>query len=246
LDPGSIDIVEIQEFEIDSVGSFGNSVGQITLCELESDLPPILSNATPSDFRGKLTDAGQLLIKQHLAYITPSYFALVGQGASTPPLVGDFLVSTGAKDVPTTDDQTATLAPGDTVEFAYQLGTLYTVAAVGLKLVTLTTPFTGFDLGSTPNSLMPVGGQATDVKGATVSGKRTGAFKINGAGAPPSNDALKGGLAQFVQTATAAPPPGPPFPPSTIPTPTFLSGLFTQAIQLALAVPVKPQPVTLI
>lgn len=51
-------------------------------------------------------------------------------------------------------------------------------------------------------------------------------------------------LGQFVATETAAPPLNPPLTPSTVPTPTFLSGLFTQTLQLALAVPVVPQPIT--
>jgi len=247
LDPGSVDIAEIVEFGVDGTGSFDNSVGQITLCSLKSPLPLIPPDATPKDFRGKLTDAAQLLIDEHLAYLPPSYFALASQGASTPALEGDFFVTTGAKDVQASDDQTAALIPGDIIEFAVQRGTLYTVAAVTPKLVTLTTPYTGFDRGPTPNSLMPVGGQATDVKGASVKNERTAASKVSPTtAAPPSNDALAATLAQFVQTATAAPPPNPPFPPATIPTPTFLSGLFTQALQLALAVPVLPEPISLI
>lgn len=64
-------------------------------------------------------------------------------------------------------------------------------------------------------------------------------------GAPPSDTELAGPLAQFVDPQTAAPPPGPPFPPSTVPTPTFLSGYFTRTIQLALAgVKITPRAIT--
>jgi len=60
----------------------------------------------------------------------------------------------------------------------------------------------------------------------------------------PSNDELSGPLGEFVALEVAAPPPNPPLDPSTIPAPTFLSGLFTKTLQLALAVPVTPQPIT--
>lgn len=50
---------------------------------------------------------------------------------------------------------------------------------------------------------------------------------------PPSNNQLSTTLGQFVATETAIPPPV--VNPSTVPTPTFLSGLFTRQLQMALA-----------
>lgn len=84
---GSIDIAEIDALGVGGVGSFGNSVGQITLAGLSSNLPAILSNRTPEDFNGALTDEAQMLLAQPIAYLPPSYFALSQQSASlaTPP-----------------------------------------------------------------------------------------------------------------------------------------------------------------
>ena len=52
-------------------------------------------------------------------------------------------------------------------------------------------------------------------------------------------------LAQLVNPGIAVPPPNPPLVPTTmLPTPTLLSGFFTQTLQLALAgVPVVPAPI---
>ena len=62
--------------------------------------------------------------------------------------------------------------------------------------------------------------------------------------APPTNNQLSGPLAQFVATETAGPPPNPPLDPATVPVPTFLSGMFAQTLQMALAVPVTPDAIT--
>jgi hypothetical protein len=144
---GSVDIAEIDSFGVGGVGSFGNSVGQITLVELTSDLPAILSNRTADDFPA-LTDEAQMLIKNPLVYLPPSYFALAQQGNAQTPS-------------PT----------------------------------------------------------------------------------PPTSAQLSSLIGQFVAPEVAMPPLKPPLNPSTVPIPTFLSGFFTQTLQLALAVPVAPQPI---
>jgi hypothetical protein len=252
---GSVDIVEINNIVILSKGGFGNSIGEITLVELSSPLPPIPPNATPGTGIGAgqgdrtffvLTDEAQLLISKALAYLPPSYFALAAQGAASPQLAGDFIVTTGSKDVPTTVDQTAVLAPGNVIEFADQMGTLYTVAALGPKIVTLTTAYTGIDTNNT--GLVNTGtnnnvGTKGNI-GTAVMKKPTGAMTPVTSG-PPTNNQLSGPLAQFVALEVAAPPPNPPLNPSTVPVPTFLSNLYTRTLQLALAgVPVVPQPIT--
>lgn len=86
---GSVDIAEIDSFAVGGVGSFGNSVGQITLVGLSSDVPAILANRTPDDFPA-LTDEAQLLLAEPIAYLPPSYFSLAQQATSqatpvTPP-----------------------------------------------------------------------------------------------------------------------------------------------------------------
>ena len=91
-------LAEITECFIEQVGAFGNSVGQITLCELKAALPPIPADATPADFYDGLTDAAQLEILRPLVYLPPSYFALSQQQNSAPQLAGDFWVK---KDHPT-------------------------------------------------------------------------------------------------------------------------------------------------
>ena len=238
-------ISAIENIKIATVGGFGNSIGEITLVELSSALPPIPPDRTFAE----LTDEAQLLISRHLAYLPPSYFALAQQGAATPQLAGDFIVSTGSTRVATTVDQTvgSALAAGNTLEFAAQPGVVYTIASVATSgtggVVTLTTPYTGLnnnntgidhDVG-TKGNISPV-----------VSDKPTGASRISPTpAAPPSNAQLAGVLGQFVALETAGPPPNPPLDPMTVPVPTFLSGLFTKTLQLALAgVPVVPQPIT--
>lgn len=250
---GSIDIAEIVNIVVLSSGSFGNSVGQITLVELSEALPAIPSNATPRDFVN-LTDEAQLLIDRALAYMPPSYFAIAQQGESRPQLEGDFFLTTGSINVPTSVDQSSVLSQGDVIQFAEQMtlnspfGTtdvLYTVATVSPKLITLTTPFTGVDNNNTgtnnvgTNSNMGTKGNL----GSELQEKASGAF-FAGAAAPPSNDQLSGPLGQFVALETASPPPNPPGAPATVPAPTFLSGLFTRTLSLGLkGIPITSQTV---
>jgi hypothetical protein len=252
------DIAVIVNLAIVSVGGFANSLGEITLCELSGDLPAIPVNATPGTGIGAgqgdrtffvLTDEAQLLIERHLAYLPPSYFALAQQGAATPALEGDFLVTTGSKDVPTTEDQTGVVSGGDLIEFADQMGTLYTVDQVTPKIIRLTTAYSGIDtnntgLMNTPNN------NSVHTKGNLgdeVINKRTGARDVSLSGAPPTNTELAGPLAQFVALETASPPPNPPGAPATVPVPTFLSGLFTRTLQLAMkGVPVTPATISFV
>lgn len=79
LDPGSVDVAQIDTFRVLTVGAFSASVGQITLVELKS---------TPT--AAASTDERQMLIGRPLVYMPPSYFAIAQQGASqttpaTPP-----------------------------------------------------------------------------------------------------------------------------------------------------------------
>lgn len=253
---GTIDIAEIDNISIATSGGFGNSVGQITLASLSSALPPILANRTSDDFRGKLTDEGQLLIDRALAYLPQSYFAAAQQQAAAPQLEGDFILTTGSTSVQTTVDQTGVLSAGNVIQFAEQLANyttlqtqavFYVVADVTPKLIKLTTPFTGIDNNNTgTNQEGTNSNRATKGNlGTEVQSKRSGAFLITPSpAAPPSNDQLSAPLGQFVALETAAPPPNPPLSPATVPVPTFLSDLFTQTLQLALAgVPITPQQI---
>lgn len=256
LQPGSIDIAEIVDMFLATVGGFTNNVGEITLVELSSALPPIPSSATPLDFV-RLTDEAQMLIKNALVYLPPSYFALAQQGVSKPQLPGDFMLTTGSVSVPVTADHSGSLFPGDVLQFAEQMtldtafGTtdvLYTVATVTPKYITLTTPFTGID-----NNFTGTNQEGTNSNHGTkgnlgdkITLKPSGAYFPLQA-VPPSNDQLAGPLGQFVALETAAPPLNPPLDPQTVPVPTFLSGFFTRTLQLSLAgVPVVPQPITFI
>jgi hypothetical protein len=247
---GSIDIAVIVNIVVSDTGSFENSVGQLTLVELSSTLPLIPPDATPEDFK-HLTDEAQLLINRHLAYLPPSYFALSQQGSSFPQLEGDFLVTTGSPHVITTVDQSAVLAPGHVIQFAEQMqlrmmhktvDVFYVVEAVSPRYLKLTTPYTGLQ---TNNPTVVSDGK--EPIGAPVREKPSAAFLIDPSPAsPPTEDQLSVTMGQFVEPTTALPPPTPPAPPATIPTPTFLSNIFTQTLQLALAVPVQPQPITFI
>lgn len=242
---GGIDISQIDSIVIIGIGGFGSSVGQITLVELSSALPPILANRTPADFATTLTDEAQMLISLALAYLPPSYFANAAPMGAQPALAGDFLVTTDSNEVSTTVDQTSALAAGNVIQFAAQIGTLYTIAAVTPKLIKLTTPYTGIDTNNTgggPNANIGTKGKI----GTTVDNEPTGAILVTPSpAAPPTAAQLSAPLGQFVALEIAAPPPNPPLDPATVPTPTFLSGLFTQTLQLAIAgVPVVAQPIT--
>ena len=254
---GSVDVASVVDLHVVGVGGFGSSVGQITLCDLASALPPVPANATPTDFKN-LTDRAQVLIDRALAYLPPSYFSLAQQGASRPPLAGDFFVTTGSPSVPTSADQTSALAPGNTIRFASQLhddtpfgsaDVTYTVAAVSASpggiggLVTLTTPYTGLDRTNkydSNNAPRPSNVTAHAQKQPTAA-----TLVTPSPAAPPAAAQLSAPLAQYVNPGNAVPPPNPPLPPGGMsPSPAFLSGLFTQTLSLALAVPVAPQPIT--
>ena len=270
---GGIDIAVIVSLSVepgfpDGVGGFGNNLGQLTLVELSSALPAIPANATPDEFFDELTDEAQLLIDDALAYLPPSYFALAGPGAATPQLAGDFVVNTGSTSVVTTVDQTVgpALSPGDVIQFAVQMednlpfgrsAVTYVVATVTPKLITLTTPFSQIDTNNVGTKQIGTNANAGTKGniGTQLQDKPTGAFLVNPSpAAPPSNTILSGALGQFVDPGNAGPPPNPPLVPATMtpavtvggPVP-FLSGLFTQTLQLALSgVPVVPQPIAFI
>lgn len=240
---GTVDIATVTDMHVTSVGGFGNSVGQITLSELSS---AVLTDDT--------LDQAQMKLLRPLVYLPPSFFALAQPQTSAPQLAGDFLVTTGSTSVPTTVDQTGALAAGNVIQFASQLENdtpfgaepvLYTLAAVTPKQLTLQTAYTGL----VPGSQAQIGDTgAQGVKGTKVINLPTGAFKVTPSpAASPTNGQLAGTLAQFVNPSLAIPPPNPPLQPSTMnPTPTFLSGLFTQTLQDALATPVTPAPITFI
>lgn len=90
LDPSAVDMAVVISMRIDNTGGFGNSVGQITLCELSAVpevVPPNTPLGTPDNpFEGRsylsLTDEAQLLITRALVYLPPSYFAMAQQSAS--------------------------------------------------------------------------------------------------------------------------------------------------------------------
>ncbi len=260
-------ISAIESISIATSGGFGNSVGQITLAELSSALPALpaglpigtgigaaettvgkVGAPVPRTFK-TMTDEAQGLIGRALAYLPPSYFAFAQPGAVAPQLSGDFIVTTGSVSVPTTVDQTGVLDTAVVIEFAEQQGTLYTVAQVTPKMVTLTTPYTGIDTTNTGLNNTGTNNNAGTKGniGTKVIQKPTGATLVSPSpAAPPTNAQLATPLAQFVALETAAPPLNPPLTPSTVPTPTFLSGLFTVTLQLALAVPVVPREITFV
>jgi hypothetical protein len=261
---GSVDIAEIVGIAVGNVGGFASNIGEITLVELSealADLPPDLPLGTgigasetttgkagfvPRTFK-TMTDDAQMLIDRHLAYLPPSFAALSDQQASYPPLLGDFLVTTGSLQVQTTEDQTSVLSAGDFIEFAVQPGTIYTIADLTDAWIKLTTVFLGIDTNNTGLNNTPMNNEAQTKGnvGDALLRKPTGARSPSVTVVPPSDDAFSAPLGQYVETQVAAPPPKPPLSPATVPTPTFLSDYFTQTIQLALAgVPITAQPIS--
>jgi len=242
--PAGEDIATIVAFFVEDVGDFENSVGQITFAELSGPLPDIRPDATPEQFYGPVTDEAQLLIGRHLAYLPPSFFALAQPGAAATQLEGDFVVTTGSVGVPTTEDQSAVLSPGDEIEFVAQKGTRYEVSTVTAKSVFLTEAYSGIDDNFTgENNQANVGTKGN--LGTAVTAKLTGASLVPAPAAPPTNAQLAALLAEYSLPMTAVPPPFPPLSPMTIPTPTFLSGLYARTIQLKLAgVPVVSEEIT--
>jgi hypothetical protein len=243
---GTIDIATVTGMHVASVGGFGNSVGQITLSALAIDentgLPvPILPEDT--------LDEAQMKLDLALVYLPPSYFALSQPQTSAPQLLGDFFVTTGSPNVPTSRNHTATLAAGNTIQFMSQIENdtpfgaepvTYVIKHVGPKLIILETAYGGFDFQHRP--VRPDQGTKS-TRGDEVINLATAAMLISPSpAAPPSNAQLGTLLAQFVNPGIAVPPPNPPLIPATmLPTPTLLSGFFTQTLQLALAgVPVVP------
>jgi hypothetical protein len=241
------DIAVIQEFFIDDIGDFENNVGEITFVQLSDalpDLPPGLPLGTgvgpaettvgregtipPRTFK-TMTDEAQLLIDRHFAYLPPSFFALAQQQITNRALAGDFIVTTGSKEVPTTEDLSGILGEESLIEFAVQSGTIYTIEAITPKIIRLTTPFLGIDTNNTGLINTPVKnamGTKGNIGPALIeypTGARSPTLDVQ----PPSDD--------------------PPLKPATVPVPTYLSDLFTQTIQLALAgVPIVAQPITFV
>lgn len=225
---GSINIATITAMSVSTTGAFGNSVGQITLCQLSAAPPIVQANSVFQT----LTDQAQSLITRGLAYLPPSYFALAQQEASAPQLAGTFQLpgrlTTGGTSVATSinpANQTPPLLATNVIEFAAQPGVLYTIAAVGAKNITLTTAWTGLN----DNSILS---SATLVTPSPA--------------AEPTNTQLSTDMGEFVNPGTAVPPPRAPLAPQTMtPSPTFLSGMFGRTLQLALAVPVVPSAILL-
>jgi len=212
------DVMFLDNMKVASVGNFGASVGQITLSEISADPAPLPADPTRADFQ-RQTDATQMLLGRAIAYMPPSFFALAQQGLSDPQLCGDFVVTTGSKNVVATYDQTGALAEGDFIEFAAQMGTFYEIAAVAPKIITLVKPI------ASPTELLE---------------KVTGAYKL-GYALPPTRSQLAAVLGQFVNPGDAAPCPVPPLAPETMtPSPCILSDIFTQTIALALGVAAVP------
>ena len=261
---GGLDIAEIVNLVVTSTGGFNNSIGEITVVELSDALPVLPPNlplgtgvGAAETTRGKvgavpprtfktMTDDAQLLILRHLAYLPPSFFALAQQQISAPQLEGDFIVTTKSVEVFTTVDQTGVLSEGDFIEFAIQPGTLYQIAELTDRILTLTSEFLGIDTNNTGllNTPMNNSAQTKGNIGTIINSQPTGARSPAIVGTP-SDDQLSGPLGGFVATETAGPPPNPPLSPATVPAPTFLSDLFTRTIQLALAgVPITAQPIT--
>ena len=244
---GTIDIATITSLRVASTGGFGNSVGQITLSSLTD---AILDEDTQ--------DEAQLKLDLALVYLPPSYFALAGPQSSAPQLTGpdgetvDFFVTTNSPNVPTSSDMTGILSATNIIQFAAQeevdtpFGAeivTYEVLHVGPKMIIRKTPFSGFDFLHRP--VRPDEGTKS-TRGDTVIGLATAATLVSPSPAAPPSDAVLGSLlAQFVNPGIAVPPPNPPLVPTTmLPTPTLLSGFFTQTLQLALAgVPVVPAPI---
>lgn len=243
---GSRDIAQINNLVILAAGSFANNVGQLTLVAMSETISTTVEpGVTPKEYYGPLTDEAQMLIARPLVYLPPSYFSLAQQSASAPQLSGDFTVTTGSKNVPTTVDQTSALSAGNSIEFASQPGTIYTVAAVTAKAVALTTAYSGIDDSGTGQGNNANTGTRGNL-GKEVISKKTGATNLSSAGAVPTNAQLCAPLAEYLQTGVAEPPPNPPLSPAFFAPPTFLSGLYTKTIQKALAVPVTPSAIALL
>jgi hypothetical protein len=233
LAAGSVDIYDILSMSVATAGSFGNSVGQITLCELSTIPPAIPVGISQAQFQ-LLTDQTQLLITRPLGYMPPSFAALAQQGNSAPILPAGFTLSPGSPSVPVSADLTGTLSAGQGIQFTAQptvdtpfggVPQSYIIAAISPGLLTLTSPWVGLNDNSILSSAQLVAPPL---------------------GSPPNAAQLETLVGEFVNPGTAIPPPNPPLSPQTMnPAPTFLSGLFGRTLQLALAVPVVPSAIVL-
>lgn len=248
LAAGSLNIAVVTALSVASTGAFGNSVGQITLSALTGPVATVPPGTPIGTYLLQLTDQAQLLLGPPIAYLPPSFFALAQQGAAAQPLPGICTVTTGSVAVPTSEDLTALVGAGSSLQFAVQpdedtptgrIVTVYTVDQCTPKLITLRTPFTG--LG--PSNLLPNGG-TLGLKSTEVLGLATAATLFPATAAPPTDQQLGTLLAEFVDPTVALPPPNPPLPPTTISAPTLLSGIFARTLQLALTVPVVSNSIT--
>jgi hypothetical protein len=245
---GSVDIAVVTAFKNGSYGAFGNNVGQVTLASLTGPVATIQPNTTLAAYLGPVTDQAQLLLGPAIVYLPPSFFALAQPGAAAQALPGFCTVTTGSRDVPTSEDLTALVTPGSVLQFAIQpniqapsggIPVFYGVAQCTPKIITLTTPFTGMD----PRNTLPNPG-TLGIKSTEVQNRPTAATLYPPTATPPTNAQLATLLAEFTNATTATAPPNPPSPPATIPAPTLLSGIYARTLQLALAVPVVSQPIT--
>ncbi|MGH3304004.1 MAG: hypothetical protein ACRDOK_20475 [Streptosporangiaceae bacterium] len=204
---GSIDIATITDLHIVAVGGFDNSIGQITLAEVPSPVPPIPTNRDDVAFL-ILQDQAQGMLLRPLVYLPPSYFAVTRQGASLPQLSGNFFVTTGSASVPTSGDQTGVLAPGNQIQFASQMTpgssfattpVLYTIASVTPKIVVITTPYSGLDVNKIDSDNDPRPTNPT----ANAAMQPTGAFLVTPSpSAPPKEEQLEVPLGQFALPQT--------------------------------------------
>jgi hypothetical protein len=91
-----------------------------------------------------------------LAYQDPSG-AVSWWGPPATPLTGSFSVSNSSSSVTASLSQTGFLVPTNTVEFAEQVGTIYTVLTVAGTAITLTGNYTGTSNTRTSAVLLPAG-----------------------------------------------------------------------------------------
>ena len=244
---GSVDIAVVTAFRAGSYGAFGNSVGQLTLAAVTKAIPGIQPSTPIGAYLGPLTDQAQALLGLPLVYTPPSFFALAQPSAAARALPGSCTVTTGSRDVPTSEDLTALVATDSIVQFAAQPGVptptglvpvFYEVARVTPKLITLASAYTGMD----PRDYLPNPG-TLGIKSTKVQDLPTAATLFPPTAAPPTNAQLASLLAEFSNATTALAPPDPPSTPATIPAPTLVSGIYARTLQLALAVPVVSQPI---
>lgn len=243
LAAGSVDFAVIVGFKNGSYGAFGNNVGQVTLASLTGTIATVQPNTPLGTYLGPLTDQAQLLLGPAIAYLPPSFFAVAQSGAAAQALPGVCTVTTGSRDVPTSEDLTGFVTTGSVLQFAAQpdvdspfgrIPVFYGVAKCTPKIITLASAFTGMG----PNNALPNPG-TKGLKSVAVQDYPTAATLFPPTATTPTDAQLAAALAEYTDPTTATAPPDPPLPPATIPAPTLLSGLYARTLQLALAVPVK-------